>query len=335
MNLKDLVDDDGLQQNEWSLTRPKFGEDRQLEVIGWSKKLRDNKYYILMCSVCAQDSELFGEGYFKVLKSSLVRGNSPCGCSKKHSWSSEQYAIICSRKAESLGYKFLRFEGVWKGNNTKITMFCKKHGEWSTGSIKHLVRLGTGCPECRNESYGDTNRKDDNVMVEAFLSSGGFHPDTKFWRSDRISSIGTKIYWFLLCPECGEIGESQGGSLNLGKCPCACSMQRQREGYINLITGTTGEIIAIKFGISRDSNQRREQQNSKSMYEIIKHSIYIFPSVQQCKQAERECKKELETGVLSKIEVPDGHTETTWVYNLEKIIEIYGRNGGISIESAT
>jgi hypothetical protein len=27
--------------------------------------------------------------------------------------------------------------------------------------------------------------------------------------------------------------------------------------------------------------------------------------------------------------MPDGYTETTWVYNLDKIVEIYERNGGL------
>ena len=35
-NLEDLIDPEyGLQQDEWSLTRPRFGTEGQLEVIGW------------------------------------------------------------------------------------------------------------------------------------------------------------------------------------------------------------------------------------------------------------------------------------------------------------
>lgn len=45
-------------------------------------------------------------------------------------------------------------------------------------------------------------------------------------------------------------------------------------------------------------------------------------------KAERECLQELECGVVLKRDMPDGYTETTWYYNLEKIIQIYERNGG-------
>lgn len=50
-----------------------------------------------------------------------------------------------------------------------------------------------------------------------------------------------------------------------------------------------------------------------------------------CKKAERECKKELETGVVLKRDMPDGWTETTWSYNIGKVVDIYKRNGGLLV----
>ena len=88
MNLEDLLLAESLEQDGWSLSRPRYGTEGQLEVIGWSgKKCGDHKFYILRCSKCGQDSELFGEGYFKSLKSNLVRGLVPCGCSNIPKWS--------------------------------------------------------------------------------------------------------------------------------------------------------------------------------------------------------------------------------------------------------
>ncbi len=329
MNLEDVIDPEyGLQQDKWTEGTPMFGKEFQVTVVGWSGKHVLNKYYILRCARCSLDKVLFGEGYFKSLKSSLIRGNLPCGCGRNTKWTKGQYEILCTRKAESLGYKFLGFRGEWKGVLSKIKMLCEKHGLWDTGIIKHLVSKGTGCPQCRIESVSDFSRKDDDIMITSFLSSGGFHPGTKFWRSERLSSIGTKIYWHILCPVCEEQGESQGSALRQGKCSCACSMQRQQEGYINLVKDNN-KVVAIKFGISRDSSQRIKQQNSKSKYELEQHMVYYFPDVNSCKRAERECKKELECGVLTKQELLDGYTETTHINNLEKIIEIYERNGGI------
>lgn len=333
MNLEDVLDPNyGLQQDEWSLTKPRFGEDGQLAVIGWSGRQRTHKYYILKCIKCSHDSELFGEGYFKSLKGSIIKGQSPCGCSKRLHWSKEQYRVLCSRKATELGHTFLGFVGEWKAQKTKIKMLCEKHGEWSSGIINNLINKGYGCPRCKDdaiaEAVGVRSTKPDDVMIDSFRKSGGFHPDTQFWRSERKDNQEYKRYWYVSCPECNQIGESISSSLQKGKRPCACSPMRQQEAYINWVVDDHNTVVAIKFGVANNSKHRIKQQDSRSAYTLKQHCIHQFPSVQQCKQAERECLQELETGVILKRDFPDGYTETTWVCNLERIIQIYERNGG-------
>lgn len=332
MNLEDVIDPEyGLQQDEWSLTNPTFGEEGQLEVVGWSGKQGTNKFYILKCSKCPQDSELFGDGHFRSLKCSLVKGSVPCGCSKPK-WSKEQFAILCSRKAGEIGYTFLGFEGEWKGKSTKIRMLCEKHGEWSSGIIGNLINIGQGCPECMADAVGEAKVKPDDVMIASFHKSGGFHPETEFWRSGRLDSQGYPRLWYMHCPECGETGESRSSSLQQGSRPCSCSMHRQQECYINWVIDDHSMARAIKFGIARNSKQRVKQQDSKSAYTLKQHSVYSFPDVTSCKQAERECKKELETGVVLKRDMPDGYSETTHAYNIGRVKDIYERNGGVLVE---
>lgn len=331
MNLEDLIDESGLQQDEWSLTTPTFGKEGQLQVVGWSgknKKGKGAKYYIVKCSKCSSDSELFNGGYFKSDKAGLIRGSTPCGCGKGVQWSKEQYTVLCQRKSKELGYKFLGFNGEWKGTYTKIRMLCESHGEWGSGVITHLLSKGVGCPSCMTEKSREINRKPDAIMIQSFLDSKAFHSDTEFWRSERKSSEGRKIFWYMFCPECGEVGESLSANLQRGHRPCACSKHRQQECYINLLVDGNNTAVAVKFGIANNSIRRAKQQNYKTPYEILQHSIYTFPSALSCKGAERECKQELECGVVLRRDMLDGYTETTWIYNLEKIIEIYIRNGG-------
>lgn len=334
MNLEDLIDPEyGLQQDEWSLTAPRFGEEGQLQVIGWSGSRQTHKYYILLCGICSRDSELFGTGHFKITKGNLVTLRQiPCGCSYKAQLSKEQYAVLCSRKANEMGYLFKGFRGDWKGKTSNIGMFCEKHGEWSSGTISTLVNVGQGCPQCGFDSTAKARIKPDSVMIQSFFDSGAFHPDTKFWRSDRKSSQGAKSYWYISCPECGEEGEAVSNNLQQGQRPCACSKRRQQEAYINLVMEGGTTVVAIKFGITINSRRRAKQQNAASMFKITSHSVYYFLDVDSCKQAERECKQELECGVILKRDMSDGYTETTWPYNLEKIIEIYERNGGVKID---
>lgn len=328
MNLEDLIDENGLQQDEWSLTKPTFGENNQLTVIGWSgvSKNGRSKYYILECHNCSQDPELFGEGYFSSLKGGLVNlGSSPCGCIRSPHWTKDQYKVRCSRKAKELGHTFLGFVGEWKGKDSKIKMLCEKHGSWESGTVHELINKGKSCPNCKST-------KPDDVMIDSFFASGSFHISTKFWRSNKKAKNGSKPYWYMSCPDCGEVGESFSGELQKGNRSCGCSIHRQQECYINWLIDE-GVIVALKFGIARDSKQRIKQQNFKSVYTIKQHSIYQFQDVASCKQAERECKKELETGIVLKRDMPDGYTETTYVYNLDKIIEIYERNGGVRQEN--
>lgn len=332
MNLEDVIDSKyGLQQDEWSLSKPRFGNEGQLEVIGIGARLNYHKIYILKCSICTKDSELFGQGYFTSLKGCLMRGKIPCGCSTSPKWSKEQYAVLCYRKAQELGYKFLGFEGNWKGNKTKLKMFCQKHGEWGTGIISNLLCSGFGCPKCRTDSTIISNRKPDGVMITSFFASGAFHPDTKFWRSERLNHRNTRSYWFMSCPECGETGETESHNLQKGKRSCGCNMHRQKECYINLLLEDE-QIVAIKFGIARDSKQRIKSQERLSKYSLSQHSVYTFSDVDSCKKAERDCLQELECGVVPKYAMEDGYTETTWYYNLEKVIYIYESNGGVRIE---
>lgn len=332
MNLVDLLDEDGLKQDQWSLTAPTLGEAGQLTVVGWSgRNTSTAKFYILKCNYCSQDTELFGEGYFKSEKYSLLGLKAiPCGCSKRPSWNKDQFAIMCERKAKELGYKFFGFVGKWSGQNTKIEVSCEEHGTWTTGSINNFISKGRGCTSCGVSASANSKIKPDDVMIASFLSTGSFHPDTKFWRSERENNQGLKQYWHLYCPDCQGYGESLRGDLQQGKRSCACSKHRQQECYINFIFDLES-VVAVKFGIANNSKMRVREQNKSSMYDIRQHAVYKFPSVSSCKSAEKDCKKELQCGVVTREEVPDGWTETTYLYNLDKLKSIYERHGGVEI----
>lgn len=336
MNLEDVIDIEyGLQQDDWSLRGgenggpPRFGKEQQIEVIGWSGKSGWNKRYILKCHICTKDSELHGEGVFRSMKGSLVNGSVPCGCANCHMWNAKQYATLCKRAAEKLGHTFAGFVGEWKGNTTKISMVCDTHGEWATGIIADLINKGKGCPRCMADATGLRSTKPDETMIDSFMASGAFHPDTKFWRSERLNSYGWTTHWYVSCPECGEAGESQSGDLQQGKRPCACSPMRQKEAYLNWVVDGNNNALALKFGIANNSKRRVKKQNSSSIYEVRQYQVYTFPDVSSCRSAERECKQSLVCGIVSKTDMKDGWTETTSVLNLNKVRVIYEKHGGV------
>ena len=400
MNLEGLVSGNGLQQDEWSLSAPTFGENNQLKVVGffWNTTRKNKiKSYVLKCSACSEDPELFGEGYFKSDKGDIIRNMIPCGCAKLVKWSKEQYSTLCQRKAEELGYKFLGFEGDWNQRETKVVLLCNDHGEWNSGSIGNLINSNRGCPacgrdkaetarrtplvkrleklqevcsgttcsmvsvpddyshvfteivmecsvhgrwnttmkkvtdghlcfKCASEARGASRRIPDDKMILKFMNTGAFAEGTVFSRLGYRDN--GKSEWTVTCPDCKQSGVSTLDNLQQGKRPCACSPMRQQECYINLICDADN-TLALKFGIANNSLVRLAAQDRVSVYDIKPFSIYTFPDVASCKKAEQDCKKELETGVILKRDMPDGYTETTYVYNLDKIKQIYKKHGGV------
>jgi hypothetical protein len=402
LDLIELVNGAEIQQDEWSLTAPTFGEDGQLKVVGffWNtqRKLK-RKSYIIHCQKCKEDPELFGEGYFKTDRGDITRNMLPCGCSGHVRWSAGQYGVLCTRKAAELGYSFLGFEGVWGNRKTKVRLLCEKHGEWVSGNVGNLINNGRGCPGCGRKTTEDAKRvplearlkslstlcegtscslvgvpddykqvfdritmtcslhgdwetsmkkatdgflcpkcgrleggknrtKPDDVMVSKFMATTAFTEGTLFTKLGYKDN--GKSEWQVDCPDCGQSGVSTLDNLQQGKRPCSCSPMRQQECYINLVRDGDN-TLALKFGIANNSLSRIYAQHKASVYDIKSFSIYKFPDVASCKKAERECKKELQTCVISKSEMPDGWTETTYVYNLDKIKQIYQKHGGIEV----
>lgn len=308
-----------------------FGLYNQLEIVGWSGKQGSKKLYIAKCHICSKDSELFGEGYFRIIKSEINKGTLPCGCSKIPKWSKDQHLIVCSRKATELGVSFLGFIGEFKGAKTKCLLSCPKHGEYEINKISYLVnRDYKGCPSCKSELTSQRVMKPDNDMVESFMRLGVFHPDTKFWRSDRLNSYGYKTYWKMFCPVCGEEAESYTGSLQNGCMPCACKRTNSNKAYITGIYDSLN-MVAIKFGVARSPTRRIKEQSSKTVYELRTLGVWEFPNEAMCLKAERECKNRIDCSVLPKEEIMDGYTETSYVSNIDSIISIYEEFGGLEI----
>lgn len=114
-------------------------------------------------------------------------------------------------------------------------------------------------------------------------------------------------------------------------CP-SCAGHTQRQCYINQIFDED-LVVALKFGIAKESGRRIKEQNSKNLFKMEQIGIWEFPSVKSCKAAEKQCKKELECGILTERELKDGWTETTHIKNLDRVIEIYDNHGGKRINT--
>lgn len=330
MNLEDVIDPEyGLQQDEWSLSKPTFGKDGQLMVVGWSGKQGTNKIYITHCSVCKEDTELYDGGYFKTDKSKLLYDQLPCGCGKRLNIPYNKWDIYASRVALANGYSFVKFVNK-KSMTDKLVLICGKHGEWSTGRLTTL-KAGNGCPECKRDAASERRLSDESRILQ-FFATGNYPANTKFIRSPRVAKDGTKPYWFVTCPQCNETVESKSCHILVGNCSCACKKHNQRYAYI-LLLRNVNIPVAIKIGISNNCDRRIAIQSSKqTAFDIEVIGIWEFPSVASCKQAEQHCLSSVsERGIISKSDYPDGWTETVPISALSEVITTYNFFGGIKL----
>jgi len=309
----------------------KYGEGERLEVIGWVDRKVGRKYYVSMCSICSKDPELFGDGVFICPKNNIVKGQIPCGCSIRPLWTKGQLEIRLSRKASDQGYKFLSLLEPYTGATTKIQSFCSSHGIWQ-GMNANAFLSGQRCPGCaietRVKKLSDHNSYDDEEYIKLFFESGQYHEDTIFKRSSRVSSKGRTDYWEFTCVECSTKCEATGTSLKNGQKGCGCSFYNPKQAYIRMLKD--GETpIALKYGISKIASNR---WYGECKLEVKDHSVWEFPDRLSCITAERFCDENLQTRVVDRQLMPDGFTETTYINNLDKIIEIYKSFGGIQME---
>lgn len=329
MNLEDVIDPEyGLQQDKWSLTKPRFGKDGQLEVIGWSGKSGSTKKYVLKCHKCGEDSELHGSGHFLSMKGSLSKGLIPCGCGNWKTRTKKDYMILCKRKSEQMGYSFVTIKEPFKGYESGIVMTCPKHGDWDTNTIKNLLNCDNGCPTCAYEN----SHMPDEYMVARFMATGSYVEGTTFERiPGKKDKSGRNCFWKVYCPACDSTVKARLSNLGIGQNPCLCSQSKQVYAYINILEESSNPI-AVKFGVANSAHRRLKAQQNKANCDIRQYGVWKFPNKESCYDAESECKETLTCFIVPKDVMPDGYTETTYIHNIENIISIYEKHGATRIQ---
>lgn len=309
-----------------------FGKELQIKVLGSNvnHNYSKSKRYFVECLECKKDPELFGEGIFISSKSNLLKGCIPCGCSRRPSWTEEQMKIRLDRVSVGKNYKVVGWAEEYKGDETRVHI--KSEVGESKSSIIRTLMLGSGCPLISDKLIGIRSKKSDESMIAGFIITGQFHQDTVFKRNTtRVNNKGSFTFWDVICPDCNTEYTSHCTNLKAGKLGCDCGKYRQRQAYINIIDD--GTMNYLKFGVANISRKRLWGQNSNNTLKMTQLCVYEFSTKSECLSAERECRGALVCGVVDKQLIPDGWTETTYSYNLDKIVEIYIRHGGHKISN--
>lgn len=286
-----------------------------------------------------------------------------CNCNKHGDWTScpiDNFKIgrscpLC--KADKIRERSLQPDEIHiekfmaTGNFLKGTKFWRSDKKNSLGYRTYWKYT---CPSCSNDEY-----------VKAGVCSGVFEATVDKIKSGRISCRCSKHYFYskeqwnyrmekeshdrgycflgwsndkfgncaklnYSCPEHG-IKQIRARDFIQGQGCAECSGYNQKEAYVNIVYDGDNPVC-LKFGVTNKTERRLKQQNMTNVFLMKNILVYEFEEMKNSRLAEKFCLSELDCAVVSKSELKDGWTETTSLTNLDKIVEIYQRFGGIKIK---
>lgn len=103
---------------------------------------------------------------------------------------------------------------------TKVTITCKKHGDWKTTPNNHLS--ANGCPRCVGRN------KTTQEVVEEFINA---HGDKYNYSKVKYESSKTKVC--IVCPEHGEFWQTPSDHLGCKGCPKCGRIKLEESRFLN------------------------------------------------------------------------------------------------------
>ena len=303
-----------------------YGDQNQLTVLGWCYRDKGGtKIYVVHCSICSLDSELYGNGLFKTFKMRLESGTIPCGCSKLRHWSESQYTTIVRRNVQEKGLIFEGWIDGFKRGGSLCSINCPEHGTIRPKKVTAVLSGNFGCALCA--------KRTDEEWLAIFEDTGSYPEGTKFQRSSKKTRRNSREYWDVLCSECKEECLTTAWSIVKGSLSCSCSVQRQKFAYI-LLLYSDGIPVAAKMGITMDVERRVKEINRYSTYDVELLGYWEFEDVGSCKSSERLAKRSVACGIITDQDVVDGHSETFYIRDIDKVVKIFEDYGGVRFKSS-
>ena len=268
---------------------------------------------------------------FKSTPANIINAkNKVCQCNTVRfaKWTKQlrqrQVMQICKER----GLRFLGWEDDYTGAQSRVFVKCGKH--------KHYpIRVGNlatnfadyGCPYCHEEVRGASKLHGLETFIEKAteVHKGQFDYSEYAYKDSRTPSKIT-------CKVCTQsFKASYDNHVNKVRgCP-ACKGKNQEFAYI--ISAQDGDTpVAVKYGIATNTLQRLTDHKRVSIFKLKLLSNWKFPDSISCKEAELEVKRTVDGNVLSSREFPSGATETTHIFNINYIEDVYKKYGGVKID---
>lgn len=203
------------------------------EFIKEAKEIHNNKYdysqteYINATTkvkiICPK------HGVFEMTPHNHLNGQGckKCGhlrADKKNSSTTEQF-IKKANLIHSNKYNYSKVEYI--NNETKVKIFCPKHGLFEQTPQRHLK--GSGCPECAKIRIGDRQRK----TTEQFINEANKIHGNKYNYS-QTEYFGCFANIKIICPKHGVFEQKPNNHLRGGGCP-KCNSSHGEEKIRNYL----------------------------------------------------------------------------------------------------
>ena len=200
-------------------------KDKTEEFIKKARQVHGDKYdyskveYVdsktKVCIICPQH----GEFWQKPVNHLQNKGCLKCGRERTatfHSKSLEQF-LQEAKKIHGNKYDYSQVEYV--NYQTKVTIICPKHGEFTQSPTAHLQ--GNGCPKCGNE------RTSLRMTNESFINKAkSIHGDR--YDYSKVEYIDNKEEVCIICREHGEFWQKPKNHLSGYGCPICSGRKKMR-----------------------------------------------------------------------------------------------------------
>ena len=136
-------------------------------------------------------------GDFETLPGNHIHASRPqdCGKCKGKGLTTEDWKV---RFRERHGDRFDYSKFEYRGTSEKITVICSEHGEMTTTVHVHL-KSPTGCERCSSERTGQSQRRTQAEVIEAFIARHGDRYDYS-----KVEYKGSARDVLIICREHGE-----------------------------------------------------------------------------------------------------------------------------------
>ena len=216
---------------------------------------------------------------------------------------------------ETRGYSLSKFE--YKNSNSLCEIICHKHGMFKQ-RVRSILK-GYGCVQCGVEKSANLRSKSIQDYLPKFLEL--FKGKYDYTNSIIVNS---KTKFEVLCKEHGYFKTTVSNHIRGKGCPeCGdhlCGYKVSKAGTFYILK--VGESV-LKFGISNKFDDRVRTIRNKSVFNIDVLYAFHFQDGRIAREIEeRILFSEIERSVVNKADMLSGYTETCYIADLPKILNI-------------